>query len=281
MKRIIYIITLISIFVATTNAQRSIPDDNLAYPVFILLTNGSSGTGFFINSKSGTYLVTCKHVLFDRKNKLLSNKGDFFSSSKNLQDKTQNHFQINLKYMYENNLLKYNPKYDIAILKIGTILALDSLQHQINLFDSVKVISSSKSGIVGVNERDIKMYDEVLVANDIYIFGYPTSLGIPESPQFDYFKPLLRKGIIAGKYDDLKTIILDCPVYFGNSGGPVLQSTFKGFGGFEFNVIGVVLEFIPFAETWVNATQQYSNISISNSGYSVCVSMDVVLEMLK
>lgn len=280
MKRIIYLITLISIFVTTTYAQRSIPDDNLAYPVLILLANGSSGTGFYINSQNGIYLVTCKHVLFDRNNKLLSNKGDFFSPSKNLQDKTQNHFQVNLRYMYEQNLLKYNPKHDIAVLKISSNSLIDTVNHQINLYDSVKVISTSSSGIVGVDEKFIKKYDEVLVANDIYIFGYPTSLGIPESPQFDYFKPLLKKGIVAGKYDNYKTIILDCPVYFGNSGGPVLQSTFKGLG-YEFNVIGVVSEFIPFAETWINETQRYSNINISNSGYSVCVSMDVVLEMLK
>jgi hypothetical protein len=46
-------------------AQRAIPDDNLAYPVLITLGNGSSGSGFFLNTSDAVYLVTAKHVLFN------------------------------------------------------------------------------------------------------------------------------------------------------------------------------------------------------------------------
>src|ERR1035437_6546772 len=49
-------------------AQRAIPDDNLAYPVLISVGNGSSGSGFFLNTNNAVYLVTSKHVLFNQSN---------------------------------------------------------------------------------------------------------------------------------------------------------------------------------------------------------------------
>ena len=45
-------------------AQRSIPDDNLAYPVLIQLPN-EPASGFYLNTGNSLYLVTAKHVLFD------------------------------------------------------------------------------------------------------------------------------------------------------------------------------------------------------------------------
>jgi len=279
MKNKIYLFVFILIFNNNIFSQRSIPDDNLAYPVLIILSGGGSGTGFFVNSVHGVFLVTAKHVLFDQNSKLRSTNCDLISYSKDPKENVKNHFRVSLGFMNENKLLNYNQKYDVAVLKISPTSSLDTHGYM-NLYDSVKIVSNSSTGIVCVNEKNVKRFDDVLVANDIYIFGYPTSLGIADAPQFDYLKPLLRKGIIAGKYDVLKTLILDCPVYFGNSGGPVLESTFIG-TGYEFKVIGVVSEFIPFAERWINETQRYSNINISNSGYSVCTSMDVVLEMLK
>src|ERR1700721_4474284 len=44
-------------------AQRSIPDDNLSYPVLIQLPDGKA-SGFFLNTANSVYLVTAKHVLF-------------------------------------------------------------------------------------------------------------------------------------------------------------------------------------------------------------------------
>ena len=48
----------------------------------------------------------------------------------------------------------------------------------------------------------------------------------------------------------------------------------------HFQVIGVISQFVPFAETWENKTHRYQNITISNSGYAVAVSMDSVLELI-
>src|SRR5438045_382511 len=54
-------------------AHRLIPDNNLAYPVLVLF-KGSEGSGFFLFANSGFYLVTAKHVLFDKQTKQLRDK---------------------------------------------------------------------------------------------------------------------------------------------------------------------------------------------------------------
>ena len=74
-------------------------------------------------------------------------------------------------------------------------------------------------------------------------------------------------------------MLLDCPVYPGNSGGPVLEVENHGLR-IEYRVIGVVSEFVPVAENGVNTTFGYTNLNISNSGYSVAVPMDCVFELV-
>jgi hypothetical protein len=45
-------------------AQRAIPDDNLAYPVLVQRQDGAA-SGFYLNTATSVYLVTAKHVLFE------------------------------------------------------------------------------------------------------------------------------------------------------------------------------------------------------------------------
>lgn len=105
------------------------------------------------------------------------------------------------------------------------------------------------------------------------------SLGVSSLPQLDLARPLLRHGIVAAKNEALRTIIIDCPVYPGNSGGPVLEIEVDG-AATHFHAIGVVSEFVPAAERWINDPYGYENIYLSNSGYSVVVPIDAVDEVI-
>jgi hypothetical protein len=129
-------------------------------------------------------------------------------------------------------------------------------------------------GIVGVALENVKKFDQVLVGNDAILYGYPASLGIPENPQFDPVRPLLRKGLIAGLDPQKRSIIIDAPVYRGNSGGPVFEIEPQGFGH-RFWLVGITTEFIPLAERAPDL--QF----ILNSGYSVAKPMDLVLDLIK
>ena len=75
--------------------MRNIPEDNLAYPVLILLNSGSTGSGFQLNTGENMYFVTAKHVLFDDKGNLLSDKAEVICQSKDINDDTKTVFTVN------------------------------------------------------------------------------------------------------------------------------------------------------------------------------------------
>jgi len=67
--------------------------------------------------------------------------------------------------------------------------------------------------------------------------------------------------------------------FHGNSGGPVVEVLREGLPH-QFRVIGVISQYVPVAETWVNTTQSYFNMQLYNSGYSIAEPMDPVLELV-
>ncbi len=89
-------------------ANRAIPDDNLAYPVLITLKNGGTGSGFFVNTAKGIYLVTAKHVLFDPvTQKLLDVSAQLLSYSKDPADSTRNLAIVDLSVL-QNGGVKHH-----------------------------------------------------------------------------------------------------------------------------------------------------------------------------
>ena len=151
---------------------------------------------------------------------------------------------------------------------------------RVEVANGVEIHSTTKAPLVQViMSESTKPLHDVLIANEVLIFGSPTSIGVENFPQIDPLRPLLRKGIGAGKNNDLKTIILDCPSYPGNSGGPVLEIEEEGLAS-RFRVIGVISQFVPVAETWLNTTYGYTNVSMEHFGYSVATPMDFVYELV-
>ena len=270
----------LTLWIPETYAQRKIPDDNLGYPVLVTLQNGATGSGFYLNTTVAVYLVTAKHVLFHpTTGQLWADSADLVSYPKDPKDQqNRNSFHVNLKALESAKLIRPHKSRDVAIVKILTLKKVENRSDGTTV-PGVQMVSVSPSGMVGADRESVKKYDDVLVANDILVFGYPTSLGLKNIPQLDYSRPLLRAGIIAGKNDSLRSLILDCPIYPGNSGGPVLEIDEEGLQR-HFTVVGVISEFVPVAEEWLNITHGYTNTSIGNSGYAVAVPMDFVLELI-
>jgi hypothetical protein len=74
--------------------------------------------------------------------------------------------------------------------------------------------------------------------------------------------------------------MLDCPVYQGNSGGPVLETDYEGLTWRAW-VIGVVIQSVPYEDIWENKRQGYTDETLSNSGYSIAAPMDGVLALTR
>jgi Trypsin-like peptidase domain len=284
-------------------AQRAIPDDNLAYPVQITLSDCDRGissiaaSGFFLDTGTAEYLVTARHVLFNESQPIQGNQprppqcnqAALLSYSRNPKERIPNRFVLDLRRLWEAGYIKAHTTHDVAAVKVGVVQTpatpqlgpVNKGQHPgiLNVLPGVALSSQAPSGILTVSLDTVMQMDSVLVANDIYIMGYPSSIGIRSVPQIEYEVPLIRKGIVSAINYNKQTIILDCFTAQGNSGGPVLEVTHEGFRN-HFSIIGVVSQFVPAAETWENRTLGYYNMQFHNSGYTVAEPMDFVLQLV-
>jgi hypothetical protein len=272
------------VFAATAKGQRAIPDDNLAYPVLIQRSDGAA-SGFYLNTRSSIYLVTAKHVLFDpQRGSLRVPQVDLLSYPRNPKEAGRNILAIDLAVLLGAGEVKAHNQEDVVVVRIGTTAEGTTGDaaggRQLTLHPSITVREATASGLLGVAVENIKKYYDVLVGNEVIVFGYPISLGLKELPQLDPLRPLLRAGIVAGQNPITKSLVIDCPAYPGNSGGPVVELTREAFRA-HFKVIGVVREFVPFEEKSVNVPFGYVNRLITNSGYAVATPMDFVLELIK
>lgn len=261
--------------------MRNIPDDNLAYPIMIVINTGLTGSGFLLNTGTSMFFITAKHVLYDEQGNLRGTTATLICQTRDVNDYTTTDFAIDLSTLQTNgNLLNHLSK-DVAAFKVGTNTNLpNGNESSLTLTSGVVVSRQGTTALVSVSaQNSVKKINDVLISNDVFLYGYPNSLGLRQSPQFDYSKPLLRKGIVANVHKPFGTIILDCPAYYGNSGGPVVQVTRQGLN-FRHDVIGVVSQFIPYSENWTNQSNGLIHTEISNSGYSVAVAMDYVFELV-
>lgn len=264
-------------------AQRILPADNLAYPVLITL-KGGSGSGFYLSTPKTMYLVTAKHVLFDPATQVLRDSElELLSYSKDISDPTPYVLTVGLSTLGKDNIAAH-PTEDVAVVRIASFVANASDgEKTLSMLPGVKIKEKTErttSSLLGGEVSIVKTFDQVLIGNEVVVFGYPTSLGLQALPQIDSHRPLLRKGIVAGNNPQKHSIILDCASYPGNSGGPVLQVEPLAFGS-RFYLIGVISQFVPFADVAIHPQYQYSSATIVNSGYSIATPMDFVLELIK
>ncbi|TAK58600.1 serine protease [Patescibacteria group bacterium] len=261
-----------------------LPTDNLSYPVK-LLVGGSSGSGFIIRHGNQLYLVTAKHVLYqqdqvtkafnllDKKMKMIA----YPVVSGKVSTKPQM-FELNIEALSDSNDLKAHASGDIVVIKLAEVRSEDG---NIDFLETIQIIQKSEGMIVHYDMTGSRRFDDVVITNDIFILGYPVSLSTPEMNQIDYDSPLVRKGIIAGKNNINKSLILDCPVYGGNSGGLVLEMNATGLGNGDIHLIGVVVQFVPFVDQWRNVRfPELYNTNLQNSGYSVALPVDYIYDLI-
>ena len=269
------------------DAKRAISDDIIARPVLVTLLEGMNGSGsgfYYRDNEKGLFLVSARHVFMikDRNDNYVirCKKANLLSYPKDLDWSNPAEFEINLEYLIENDCIQYDKNNDAIVIKLTkeTGELKEDGEQVLKLNDWSKKIS--QGNCLTTIPQHIKKYEEVLVGNEIYISGFPSSLGIQKIPQIDYHKPLLRRGIVAGKNDEQMTIIIDCPSFGGNSGGPVIELDQIDLTKINIRTIGIVTQFVPFVEKWENKQHGLTNLEFQNSGYSIVVPMDVIIKLI-
>lgn len=182
--------------------------------------------------------------------------------------------EIDFNLLLASGALKKHSAADVAVAKIG-----DYADGKITYAEGVKRTSTLPAGIglIGLNIENTHRFDEVTIGSETVLFGYPGSLGRPK--QIDGSRPLLRRGMVAGKSED-RRLILDCPVYFANSGALVIESVQTTTSEWAFPAIGLITEMVPFVEElWSRQFNAQTGIRYENSGYSIVEPIDRVIEL--
>ncbi|WP_198174980.1 S1 family peptidase [Spirosoma arboris] len=252
------------------------PTEEIINSAVLLKHSAGTGSGIIISNDTALYLVTARHVLLKE-----INKNHQFKDSNIEVTSFQSNSDSNMVFIMKINLIKaleaqnlrfYTDK-DLVSIKIGT-LKKDVIFYK----PFVSILKGNNAlNTYPLKEENYLLMKQTKILTDIIIVGFPTSLGYGN--QFDFFTPITRKGSIAGKNLTKKTIVLDCPVFPGNSGGPVfaLDSTSP-----ILQIIGIVTEFIPLADTWQSSQfEGLSHVFLENSGYAVVEPWDYVMSLIK
>jgi len=290
---IIIFASLIGFGVTNALAITSVPDKLLKIPALIVLRSGTnefSGTGFFYRTDKKLYLVTAKHVLFDKDGKLLGlhidEKGKVssalgfvvgYSIKPGFDDLAE--MQLDLSLLEAGGHILRKKEKDVVAIEIATLVGVEHETISLEYFKGVSTIRKADNSLYSSTKDALEKYDETIISNDIFLLGFPTSLGIPGFPQLDSLKPLVRRGIVAGKNDSIKKLVLDCFAFHGNSGGPVIEMKEKP-GLIEFKIIGILTEFVPYHDVLTNRMGEAVSIQDSNSGYSIAEPINVLLDLI-
>jgi S1-C subfamily serine protease len=238
---------------------------NLTFTAYLNLGNGKSiGSGFILSHNGVEYLVTAKHVLFSNNELIDLNLLATIQGSHGTQEDAHI-FEI---YLDEATILT-NMTDDVAIIELST----PDLTNQ----NILSILQQGSINKIAVNSADTLRMDSISIPNEVYLIGFPTSLLFEDIAGFDVARPLLRKGILAGVNIEGDTFTIDCPSYQGNSGGPIVELCQDN----TLRISGVVSRYIPFVTQWKNNRESsVVHAEYTNSGYTVCTSMQAVFNLL-
>jgi len=252
------------------------PEINLNYPILIEI-GGSSGSGFIFHHPltHRLYLATAEHVLFNQRSGELLGPTMTLHIPTGVRDTPK-------KIVADVNKLIFRKKnsVDIVVVEIAETgdadNTADNETYHIKFVDGISKHKNTKNvTFTHVPFDSFIKFEDVRIGNDVFVLGYPSSLA---GEQIEYDRPLLRKGIIAGINVPKKTIVIDCPVYFGNSGGLALQVSGAP-GNFKYNAIGVVSQYVPFVDELTSRRLGFVNTSVENSGYGIVVPTDTIFDL--
>lgn len=167
-------------------------------------------------------------------------------------------------------ILHSEPGTDVAVLDVSSQIAGPTAGHVIPCSDFT---SSTLSDLdeLGFGEGD-----------EVFVLGFPMGMVNEQMHQ-----AIVRRGCVARIRDVYAgystTILLDAPVYPGNSGGPVVASLQprpdEESEDKRFHVIGVVASYVPYHDVAISPqTNSIRVVFQENSGLSRAYPMDRVWE---
>ena len=247
----------------------------------LIETQFGSGSAFYVQDSLSIYLVTAYHVLFNlNTNSLISDTLIMISYRQDVETDRKDSFKVSLVSALKTSQLMFDKKNDVAVIKLAQMVPLDTIGNATLIYPPFVKRTGPASRIIGWPIQFSQTLSEIVSGSDIYIVGFPRSLGL--QGKFDLDRPLFRKGIIAGKDYSYQRIIGDGAVYFGNSGGMVISLAYDNkLNNFQFKLIGLISEYIPYDDILYDNKMNPRSVDYKNSGYSVIIPLDFILPVIK
>jgi hypothetical protein len=248
------------------------------------------GSGFFMECSNKLFFVTAKHVIFNPRKwpqLELYSTNCVLTYGNNSEFPSTYHVNVDLGLALTNNEVRAHPVRDVALIHCLTTTSSKDTNGVSTYFPQpfVTIGQTEVSALKAINLLEAKMFTNVIVGSTAFTISYPSSIGSRAFPQLDGSRALYRRGSVADADPTRRIIVLDLPVYQGNSGGLVLEESraepteVVNQYRITFNPIGVATQFVPFEERWSNDRYaDLANVTWSNSGYSICEPMDSVFE---
>ena len=271
MKILCFFLLLLNLSLNVTS--QPIDNTDIGSVAVLIQTKTGSGSGFYLEdtSKHFVCLVTACHVIINpQTGELYSDTILLISYKKNSQRDNRDSFRVSLVAAYKMGMLRFNIQKDFAVLKFAT-----SNKAAITYLPFIEKLTLTNTYLTSFKIYEIKKIKDLMTMSDVFTIGYPKSLSL--SLNFDFNRPLIRRGIVAGVDLNKNKIIIDCPTYQGNSGGMVFET---GLLSNQPLIIGIVSQFVPFEEHWKNEAYGYFNTNVYNSGYTVVVPIDLIIEQI-
>ena len=234
-----------------------ISTNNFSFATFLSVDFGeSSGSGFRLIHNETTFIVTAKHVVFNKE----TLRTNLWIKSRNFFGEPQDGYSAKVTLSNDNVFTFDN--LDIVLIKM-----LPQFEYEVEY--------PGNNDISFATLDDVVLYDAIQIAKNIFLIGFPSSLTVDDFYEVD--RPLLRTGIIAGKNISNNTFVIDSLAYYGVSGGPIVQTDEQN----NIRIIGIASRYVPFITEWRNRHESsFSRQDFFNSGYAVCIPMDRIVEKI-
>lgn len=254
-------------------------DPRIRASSIVIQSSVGMGSGFFLQDTSSKYLyiATASHVLIPNTPKpTLPDTIYITGYRENVDTDSTYKFKLSIAECLKSGNLQVDQKNDIILIRFAKLINMGDFQGLQYPTFVTKLTKDTK--IESWPAHLSVSIEDIIPGSDLFVIGFPQSLGLQGN--FDMNRPLMRKGIVAGKDLKLNRIIGDGAVYFGNSGGIAVAFHYKD-NTFHLQLAGLVSKYIPFDESLFDRRGVQRSVDYRNSGYSVIIPSNSIISLIK
>lgn len=243
-----------------------------------LRVGSSYGSGIITRDSFSLYLITARHNFFDENLNMISNTGYIKIHPEDFRTNSISELILDIPSLLASHKMIFDTISDVCVTKLATFEIADKKLSGAIAYTKgvIKNGKQFKMTFGYVDESYFVAKEDIHLGESVFTIGFPISLGLQETPQFDNEKPLLKRCSISSLSKKYDNFIIDCQVYGGNSGGPVfLERSDNTF--YTIKLIGIIIQYVPFYKKTIKSQDIYDQ----TSSYAVVVPIKKAIELMK